>query len=113
MPMTGHDLIAYFRTGKSTMKNLHDAFSTHIKINKRKDREHRHEKKLELPSNFIQHYTNENQKVLDVFGGSGSTLIACEQLNRQCYMMELDPHNCDIIIKRFEEFSNEKTNKIN
>ncbi|OPX58899.1 MAG: DNA methylase [Methanobacterium sp. PtaB.Bin024] len=107
MPMTGHDLIAYFRTGKSTMNNLRDAFSTHIKLNKRKDGEHRHEKRLELPSNFIQHYTIKNGTVLDIFGGSGSTLMACEQLQRKCYMMELEPHNCDIIIARWEEFTGE------
>ena len=44
----------------------------------------------------------------DVFGGSGSTLIACEQLNRKCYMVELDPHYCDVIIKRWEEFTGQK-----
>jgi DNA modification methylase len=37
----------------------------------------------------------------DVFGGSGSTLIACEQLNRTCYMMELDPIYCDVIVQRY------------
>lgn len=46
--------------------------------------------------------------VLDLFGGSGSTLIACEQLNRNCYMMELDPKYVDVIIKRWEEFTGKK-----
>lgn len=50
--------------------------------------------------------------VLDLFGGSGSTLIACEQTNRQCYMMELDPHYCDVIIKRWEDFTQEKAELI-
>jgi 16S rRNA G966 N2-methylase RsmD len=45
--------------------------------------------------------------VLDLFGGSGSTLIACEQLNRTCYMMELDPKYCDVIIDRWETFTGE------
>lgn len=112
MAMTGHDLIGYFRKGKTRLQNLHDAFSTHIKLNKRKDGEHRHEKKIELPSNFIQHYSFKNENILDLFGGSGSTLIACEQLERNCYMMELEPSNCDIIIKRFEDFTGEKANKI-
>ena len=44
-------------------------------------------------------------KVLDLFGGSGSTLIACEQLNRTCYMMELDPKYCDVIIKRWQDYT--------
>ena len=46
--------------------------------------------------------------VLDLFGGSGSTLIACEQLNRKCYMMELDPKYVDVIINRWEEFTGKK-----
>ncbi len=52
--------------------------------------------------------TLENDNVLDVFGGSGSTLIACEQLNRNCYMMELDPRYIDVIIERWEQFTGEK-----
>lgn len=47
-------------------------------------------------------------KVVDLFGGSGSTLIACEQTNRICYMMELDPKYCDVIRKRYEQFINRK-----
>lgn len=46
--------------------------------------------------------------VLDLFGGSGSTLIACEKTNRKCFMMELDPHYCDVIIKRWEEYTGQK-----
>jgi hypothetical protein len=45
--------------------------------------------------------------VYDGFGGSGSTLIACEQLDRTCYMMELDPKYCDVIIKRWETLTGE------
>lgn len=45
--------------------------------------------------------------VLDLFGGSGSTLIACEQLNRKCYMMELDPKYCDVIRKRYWKFTHD------
>ena len=51
--------------------------------------------------------------VLDIFGGSGSTLIACEQLNRKCYMMELDPHYIDVIIQRWENFTGKKAVKLN
>ena len=51
--------------------------------------------------------------VYDGFGGSGSTLIACEQLNRTCYMMELDPKYCDVIIKRWEKFTGEKAVLLN
>ena len=49
----------------------------------------------------------------DLFGGSGSTLIACEQLNRKCYMCELDPKYIDVIIARWEKFTGEKAVKLN
>lgn len=49
--------------------------------------------------------SKENEVVLDLFGGSGSTLIACEQLNRKCYTMELDTHYCDVILARWENIT--------
>lgn len=52
------------------------------------------------------------ETVLDLFGGSGSTLIACEQLNRVCYMMELEPKYCDVIIKRWENLTGKKAIKL-
>ena len=51
--------------------------------------------------------------VLDIFGGSGSTLIACEQVGRKCYMVEMDPHYCDVIIQRWENFTGKKAVKLN
>ena len=65
---------------------------------------------IELPAHFIQHFAKES--VLDLFGGSGTTLIAAEQLGRRCFMMELDPHYCDIIIARFEKLTGQKATKI-
>ncbi len=53
------------------------------------------------------------ENILDLFGGSGSTLIACEQLDRICYIMELDPKYCDVIIKRWEDFTGEKAVLVN
>lgn len=50
--------------------------------------------------------------VLDLFGGSGSTLIASEQTNRICYMMELDPKYCDVIIDRWEQYTGKKAVRI-
>jgi len=49
--------------------------------------------------------------VLDLFGGSGSTLIACERRNRKCYMMEIDPVYCQVIIDRWEKYANQKAVK--
>ena len=55
---------------------------------------------------------NKFNNIVDLFGGSGSTLIACEQLNRNCYMMELDPKYVDVIIARWEQFTGKKAEKI-
>lgn len=69
-------------------------------------------KPLELCSKAILNSSEKGDIVLDLFGGSGSTLISCEQLNRNCYMMELDPKYCQVIINRWEEFTGEKAEKI-
>jgi len=60
----------------------------------------------------VKNSSNTGATVLDLFGGSGSTLIACEQLNRKCYMMEIDPRYIDVIIKRWEDFTKQKAVKI-
>ena len=65
-----------------------------------------------LPTEIIKNFCEEGNIVLDSFGGTGTTLIACEQLNRKCYMMELDPHYIDVIIQRWENFTGEKAIKI-
>jgi DNA modification methylase len=53
-------------------------------------------------------YFKDVKTVLDLFGGSGSTLIACEKTNRHCLMMEFEPHYCDVIVKRWEDFTGKK-----
>lgn len=58
-----------------------------------------------LPSEYIVAFTDEEDIVVEPFGGAGTTLIACEQLDRVCYIMELDAHYCDVIIKRWEVFT--------
>ena len=62
-------------------------------------------KPVELVENFILNSTLENMLVSDPFLGSGTTLIACEKTNRTCYGLELDPHYCDVIINRWEQFT--------
>lgn len=69
-------------------------------------------KPLALCARAIKSSTRENETVLDVFGGSGSTLIACEQLKRKCFMVELDPHYCDVIIARWEKLTGQKAVKV-
>ena len=56
----------------------------------------------------VSHSSKENDVVLDLFGGSGSTMMACEQLNRKCYMCELDPKYVDVIIQRWENLTGQK-----
>ena len=70
-------------------------------------------KPVELIANALQNSSKENDLIIDFFGGSGSTLIACEQLNRKCYMMELDPKYVDVIIARWEKYTGQKAIKIN
>lgn len=69
-------------------------------------------KPLELIITCLEHNPHA-ETVLDLFGGSGSTLISCEQTNRTCYMMELSPHYCQVIINRWETFTGEKAEQIN
>ena len=70
-------------------------------------------KPIALCSRAIKSSSRENENVLDVFGGSGSTLIACEQNNRNCYVMELEPKWVDVIIERWENFTGEKAVLLN
>lgn len=69
-------------------------------------------KPVKLIARQVANSSRRGERVLDIFGGSGTTLIACEQLNRSCYTMELDPRFVDVIIKRWEEFTGEKAEKI-
>lgn len=61
----------------------------------------------------IKNSSKRGQKVLDLFGGSGTTMIACEQNGRKAYLMEIDPKYADVIIDRWEEFTGNKAEKIN
>lgn len=74
--------------------------------------EHPTMKPIDLMARAINNSSRRGDNVLDLFGGSGSTLITCEQLGRRCYMMELDPKYCDVIIKRWETLTGEKAVKI-
>lgn len=69
-------------------------------------------KPIRLLARFIANSSKNGDVVLDQFGGSGSTLIACEQTGRKCRMMELDPAYVDAIIQRYEKFTGGKAEKI-
>lgn len=75
-------------------------------------RVHPTQKPVRLAGWFLSKYSKEGDIVADIFGGSGSTMIACEQLGRKCRMMELDPHYCTVIIARWEKLTGGKAQKI-
>ena len=70
-------------------------------------------KPIKLVSRAIKNSSKQDDSVLDLFGGSGSTLIACEQTNRNCYMMELDEHYISVIIERYINFTGNDVYRIN
>lgn len=70
-------------------------------------------KPIKLLAYLICNSSLEGAAVLDPFGGSGSTLIACEQTGRHCDMLEIDPHYCDVIINRWEQFTGQKAVLLN
>lgn len=69
-------------------------------------------KPVALVANAIYDGSREGDIVLDAFGGSGTTLIACEQTGRKCRMIELDPHYCDVILRRWENLTGKEAVKI-
>lgn len=69
-------------------------------------------KPLDMIGYQISCVTHPGQLVLDLFGGSGTTLMACEKLGRSCRMMELSPRFCDVIIKRWEEMTGDQAIRI-
>lgn len=102
---------AYFN---NTHDNMNDVW--HFSRTSQKEREttggHATPKPLALCARAILSSSREGETVLDVFGGSGSTLIACEELHRKCCMIELDPKYVDVIVKRWENHTGKKAQRI-
>jgi DNA modification methylase len=69
---------------------------------------HLTEKPVELAVRAMQYSSRTGENVLDLFGGSGSTLIAAQQTGRRAFLMELDPLYCDVIVQRYEQFTGQK-----
>lgn len=103
------ELIPYATRGKHVFNAENGQHSPSTwRINKQQGGEktgHPTQKPVAVPQHAIEKSSRNNQIVLDLFGGSGSTLIACEKTNRECRMMELDPKYCDVIIKRWQDFT--------
>lgn len=101
-------------TGNRIIDDIMDLFN--IWLAKRMpghEYEHPTEKPPTLHEKPLRRCTKPGDKVLDLFGGSGSTLIACEQLKRTAYLVEIEPIFCDLIINRYEKLSNQKAKKLN
>lgn len=75
------------------------------------DRVHNAQKPIEMMVNAINNSSDSNEICLDLFLGSGSTLIACEKTNRKCFGMEIDTHYCDVIVKRWEDYTGNKAER--
>lgn len=86
--------------------------STVWRLHREQKYDHPTQKPIKLVSIAVRNSSKRGEVVLDLFGGSGSTLIACEELNRNCYTMELDPRFVDVIIKRWETLTKEKAIKL-
>lgn len=108
----------YYAT-RAYFDNTHDNMNNvwHFSRTDRKEREltggHATPKPIALCARAIKSSSRESETVLDLFGGSGSTLIACEQMGRKCYMMEIDPKYCDVIVKRWENLTGRKAVRLN
>ena len=91
----------------------HQLWNGMIREGEHEKRVHPTQKPVRMLGEVLKDYTSEGDIVVDVFGGSGSTLIACEQLNRKCYMCELDERYCDVIVQRWENFTGQKAVLLN
>lgn len=100
----------YYST-RAYFNNTHDIMNNvwHFARASQEERQdcggHATPKPIALCARAIKSSSREGESVLDLFGGSGTTLIAAEQLGRKCFMMELDPHYCDVIIARWEKLT--------
>ena len=88
-----------------TMQGI-PAFETEIGLS------HNTMKPVRMLAMMIRNSSKPGEIVLDVCGGSGSTLMACEQLGRRCFINELDPKYCDVILQRWEDFTHQKEEKV-
>jgi len=100
-----YEIILYLVKGRKEINGRRD---TDIwEFDREPPRLHPTMKPIALIAKALEKSSTRNDKVLDLFGGSGSTLIACEQLDRKCYMMELDPKYCDVIRRRWWKFTHD------
>jgi DNA modification methylase len=112
-----HIALLRFKKGNALkFNNIHNGGRSIIKTDYRKnlkdEKLHNHQKSLKTCGLFIEYWSNKNQIIVDLFGGSGSIMAASEQLGRKCYMIEFDPKNCQIILDRMKKCYNLVSNKL-
>lgn len=101
-----HELIFFAHKGRVELRGERSRDVWEFDRDPPKD--HPTQKPVDLVSFAAEKASDRGGLVLDLFGGSGSTLIACEKTNRKCFMMELDPHYCDVIVARWEKYTGQK-----
>ena len=107
--MKKQDLVAYIEKIRSDL-----AARTSVQYEKKPAKSDMHPtmKPVALVGRFIQNSSHHRENVVDLFAGSGTTLIAAEQLHRVAYLMELNPVYCDVIIDRWEDFTGRKARQV-
>lgn len=117
-PYLQHILVSHESKGNAQKhNNMHDGFASIIKMQYRhtlKDEqtEHKHQKPIDFVCKFIEHYSSAGMIAFEPFAGSGTTIIAAEQLQRACFAMEISPAYCDVIIARWEKYTGLKAHKL-
>lgn len=94
------------------LRIYHQLWSGMIREGEHEKRVHPTQKPVRMLGEVLKDFTKKGENVVDVFGGSGSLLLACEQLGRNCFMCELDPHYVDVIIARWEKATGQKAELI-
>lgn len=109
------EIVCYATRGKHTFNFPEEGHALSVWTIPKKNGTTGHptEKPIAVPQMAIEHSSRKGDIVMDLFGGSGSTLMACEQLERTCCVMELDPKYVDVIIARWEQFTGEKAVLLN
>ena len=98
---------------KTPVRIYHQLWNGMIREGERENRVHPTQKPIRMQTEILKDFSNETDNILDGFGGSGSTLIACEQTNRTCFMMEYEPHYIDVIIDRWKQLTGKKAVLLN
>lgn len=109
---TNYEMCLFCVKGRPTFRGARGAAVWTVSKDAAVDYVHPTQKPVELAERAIADFSDKGATILDLFGGSGSTLIACEKAGRPCFMMELDPRYCDVIVARWEKYTGQKAELI-